>query len=109
MLLLTAHSLFFFLRFHLFLMGFDDRRCHMCWDDVVVVQFHREVAASARDGADLGGVASQLCHGDVGDDYRVATLSLSTLHASAAGVEITHHITHVRVGDCHAYFHDWLE
>ena len=55
---LQKTELLFLLTFHFLLMRFDDRARNICRYDIVVIQLHGEVAASARDGAKLRGVAS---------------------------------------------------
>ena len=56
-------KLLFLLRFHFFLMYFDALRRNLGRHDIVMIEVHREVAASAGDRAELGSVAGHFCPG----------------------------------------------
>src|SRR5262245_57723937 len=88
-------SLLFLLPFHLFLMRLDDRACDMSRDDIIVIQFHGEVAAPTGDGTELRGVARHLRHRHMRNNNCIPALRFSPLHAPAASVEIAHHIAHI--------------
>lgn len=54
---LQKTELLFLLPFHFLLMRFDDRPRDIRRHDIVVVEFHGEVAAPTCDGTELRGVA----------------------------------------------------
>ncbi len=101
--------LFFLLGFQLLLVSFDDHAGHVRWHNIVVIQFHSEIAATAGDGAQLGRISQHLRHGHVRNHNRAPMLGLGALNAPAPGIEIAHYIAHVRIRHSDPHAHNRLK